>query len=241
MVHEKGWLVPDDRRSMTADTTTYLLRVWLPDRPGALGLVASRIGAVGADIVAVDIVERDGGQAVDDLVIQLPASRVELLTREIRAVDGVDVEELHEITSGAPDLGLGVLAAATDLVRAEPGEALASCLCVHARRVVRLDWAALCDGTSGAVLAADGGPPPPSWLVAYARGVARESGTHEAGPVQVGNDPHLARAHLGLSSLVLLAGRQALSIRPRERALLDALVGVAGARGPVDFESGATG
>ena len=32
-----------------------LVRVWLPDRPGASGLVASRIGSVGADIVGVDV------------------------------------------------------------------------------------------------------------------------------------------------------------------------------------------
>ena len=32
----------------------YLVRIALPDRPGALGLVASRIGAVGGDIVAID-------------------------------------------------------------------------------------------------------------------------------------------------------------------------------------------
>jgi len=215
---------------MADDTTTYLLRVWLPDRPGALGAVASRIGAVGADIVAVDIVERDGGQAVDDMVIQLPAGRLDLLTREIRAVDGVDVEELHEITAGAPDLGLGVLAAASELARAEAGEPLAACLCVHARRVVRLDWAALCDGEAGRVVAADGETPPISWLVAYARGVAPAGSTADA-PLAAGDDPHLARAHVDGTSLVLLAGRQALSIRPRERELLDALVDVGSARG----------
>jgi ACT domain-containing protein len=31
------------------------IRVWLPDRPGALGLVASRIGSLGADIVGVEV------------------------------------------------------------------------------------------------------------------------------------------------------------------------------------------
>ena len=36
----------------------FVVRVWLPDRPGALGLVASRIGAIGGDIVGVDVLER---------------------------------------------------------------------------------------------------------------------------------------------------------------------------------------
>ena len=48
---------------------TYVIRVWLPDRPGALGAVASRIGAVGGDVVAIDILERGAGRAIDELVV----------------------------------------------------------------------------------------------------------------------------------------------------------------------------
>ena len=48
------------------------MRVWLPDRPGALGAVASRIGAVRGDLVGVDILERGAGRAIDELVVELP-------------------------------------------------------------------------------------------------------------------------------------------------------------------------
>jgi ACT domain-containing protein len=73
-----------------------VVRVELPDRPGALGLVASRIGAVGGDIVAVDILERSDGRAVDEFVVQLPEGHpTELLTAEIHEVDGVRVVELR--------------------------------------------------------------------------------------------------------------------------------------------------
>src|SRR5437667_360495 len=34
--------------------TTYVVRVWVPDRPGALGAVASRIGAVRGDLVGLE-------------------------------------------------------------------------------------------------------------------------------------------------------------------------------------------
>ena len=51
---------------------TYLVRVWLPDRPGALGQVASRIGAVRGDVVGIEILERGAGRAVDELVVALP-------------------------------------------------------------------------------------------------------------------------------------------------------------------------
>ena len=70
----------------------YLVRIALPDRPGALGLVASRIGAVGGDIVAIHILERVDGNAVDEFVIELGADDlVELLRSEIHEVDGAEV------------------------------------------------------------------------------------------------------------------------------------------------------
>ncbi|MEY4175069.1 MAG: hypothetical protein RI900_2234, partial [Actinomycetota bacterium] len=42
---------------------TFVVRVWLPDRPGALGQVASRVGAVRGDVVGIEILERGGGSA----------------------------------------------------------------------------------------------------------------------------------------------------------------------------------
>ena len=54
------------------DVETYLVRVWVPDRPGALGQVASRIGAVRGDVVGIEILERGAGRAIDELVVALP-------------------------------------------------------------------------------------------------------------------------------------------------------------------------
>ena len=53
-----------------------LVRVWLPDRPGALGNVAARIGSVRGDIVGVDILEREGGVAIDEFAVDLPSSEM---------------------------------------------------------------------------------------------------------------------------------------------------------------------
>jgi ACT domain-containing protein len=78
----------------------YVVRIALPDRPGALGLVASRIGAVGGDIVAINILERDGGQAVDEFVVEIGGEHlVELLQHEIHEVDGVTVLEIRSADS----------------------------------------------------------------------------------------------------------------------------------------------
>lgn len=78
----------------------YLVRIALPDRPGALGLVASRIGAVGGDIVAIHILERVDGNAVDEFVIELAgagAHLVELLRTEIHEVDGAAVLDISPL------------------------------------------------------------------------------------------------------------------------------------------------
>jgi ACT domain-containing protein len=73
----------------------YVARIALPDRPGALGLVASRIGAVGGDIVAVHILERDVGNAVDEFEIELAGEHlVALLRTEIHEVDGAAVLDI---------------------------------------------------------------------------------------------------------------------------------------------------
>jgi len=69
-----------------------LIRVQMPDRPGALGLVASRIGAVKGDIVGIEIVDRIDGAAVDELAVVLPDSNlVPVVIREIHEVDGAHV------------------------------------------------------------------------------------------------------------------------------------------------------
>ena len=80
--------------------TGYVVRIALPDRPGALGLVASRIGAVGGDIVAINILERDEGRAVDEFVIEIDGHHlVDLLQSEIHEVDGVAVLEIRPADS----------------------------------------------------------------------------------------------------------------------------------------------
>jgi hypothetical protein len=75
---------------------SYLLRLVVPDRPGILGAVATALGAAGVDIVSVDVLERGGGLAVDDVVVDLPAGRLpDSLITAAQSVDGVQVESLR--------------------------------------------------------------------------------------------------------------------------------------------------
>ena len=76
----------------------YVVRIRLPDRPGALGQVASRIGAVGGDIVAIDILDRSRGRAIDEFILELSGDHlVELLRSEIHEVDGAQVEDIRRV------------------------------------------------------------------------------------------------------------------------------------------------
>lgn len=75
---------------------SFLLRVTLPDRPGALGAVASALGAVGADILGVDVIERGPGRAVDDFVVEVPPGKLaDSLVSAAAAVPGVTVESIR--------------------------------------------------------------------------------------------------------------------------------------------------
>jgi hypothetical protein len=77
-------------------SSSYLLRVRLPDRPGVLGQVATALGAAGADIDSIVVVDRTGGSAVDDLVVSLPAGRLaDRLVSAATSVAGVHVEALQ--------------------------------------------------------------------------------------------------------------------------------------------------
>ena len=71
----------------------YVIRIWLSDRPGALGAVASEIGAAGGDLIGIDILERGGGRAIDELIVELAElALVPVLIAHLRSVEGVDVE-----------------------------------------------------------------------------------------------------------------------------------------------------
>ena len=75
------------------EAASVLVRVWLPDRPGALGLVASRIGAVRGDIVGIDVLERGEGVVIDEFAVRLgDVELLSVLIREVEEVDGASVD-----------------------------------------------------------------------------------------------------------------------------------------------------
>ena len=118
---------------MSEEPLHVLVRVWLPDRPGALGLVASRIGAVEGDIVGIDVLEQGDGVAVDEFAVLLkPTVSLDLLVREILEVDGTNVEEVRTIGS-FPDPRLDALESAASLASASSAAELQQVLVDHIR------------------------------------------------------------------------------------------------------------
>ena len=199
----------------------YTVRTWLPDRPGALGAVASRIGAVGGDVIGIDIIERGAGRAIDELVVDLPDGHlVDLLLAEIGEVEGVDVEHIRALSGPPPDPTVEALLCALSLHESGTGIERFDRLVQGARRLLHADWAALVDATGSRIVAADGDDrPADGWLCAFALGA-----TAEGDPVALSD---LALATLPESGIALVVSRHHAPLRGREQAVLDALVALA--------------
>ena len=189
-----------------------MLRVWLPDRPGALGLVASRIGAVRGDVLAIDILERGGGQVVDELVVSLPASTPqELLIAEVGAVDDVAVESVREAPSDRPDPALALFELGAQVAEAcaggnaDPVEVLGRGI----SSALDADWVVVIGSRRRAV------PPRCATRLPLARGVHR----WKSAP-SVGQQPRSRRRVVGAVAAISGAGRRRSVIprRPRARA-----------------------
>ena len=199
---------------------TYVLRVWLPDRPGALGAVASRIGAVKGDVVGIEILETGQGQAVDELVVQLPdATLVELLVDEVRQVDGVQVEEVRSIGPEGHDPRVATLETAGRLVAAADREALLVVARERAPRSLQAAWVAVIDVDAGTTLAAGDGAPAEGWLAAFVHGAS--TAVSLGGADSSSSD--VIWAACGDVGLAVVAGRDRLAWRERERRQLEAL------------------
>ena len=199
-----------------------LVRVWLPDRPGALGLVASRIGSVGADIVGVDVVERGDRVAVDEFAVVVPDDgRLDLMVREIEEIDGASVEEVRRVGI-FPDPRLDALESAAALCETESIDDLHELLTAHVGREFLADWVALLRGKE--ILASDGeGVPDVAKLVALDAGTAASPLVADG----VSGPEDLAVARLPAHRAAILVGRDGHVFRRRERAQLMMLARVA--------------
>lgn len=202
----------------------YVLRLWLPDRPGALGQVASRIGAVGGDVVGIEILERGAGRAVDELIVALPeAGLVDLLVRQVTEVDGVDVEDLRPLAVERHDPGIAALRIAATLVDAGSAEALLSALVHDLTTEFDAEWAAVVELRPPTTLLALGEAPAAAWLAAFVEGSRHLEGAAAAG---AGPDDLVWSVLPGRGAAVAL-GRRGRPFHWRERRQLGLLSQIA--------------
>jgi hypothetical protein len=175
------------------------LRVSLPDRPGALGRVTRTLGAIGADILQMTVLEREAGRALDEFTVEwggaLPHDR---MAAGLETIQGVRVESIW--TTSAPP---GAFADLDVLghVAANPARAAVT-LADAAPGIFSADWAALArsDATREIVHATWQAPtplPPPAFVPMRPRAFTDGDGVH------------FAAAPLGGSGQVLLVARAA--------------------------------
>lgn len=210
---------------------SYVLRVVLPDRPGSLGAVASALGGVGADILAMDIVERSHESAVDDIVVDLPSGKQpDVLITAAETVPGVRVESVR------PDPGVADRHREWELVEAiaaEPAKAIET-LARMLPKVLRAGWAIVVrvgDDKEIHLLAGGGGVPnltgvTPGWApVDEATALDPEAYWVPEDWKTIGTE--MAVARVGSAEIAVLVGRPGgPALRDSEIARLGHLAGL---------------
>jgi hypothetical protein len=199
---------------------TVVVRVWLPDRPGALGQVASRIGSVRGDVLAIEILEVGGGRVIDELVVALPeADLVDLMVNEVHAIDGVSVEHVRETTDGHVDASVRSLSVAAELAESSPGERVERFL-DGVLRLTEGTWAMVAH--DGDVIASTGDVPAADWVTALLAGSRHLGDPHATSSDMFWSD-------LPLSGMWVAAGREGRTVHDRERVRLDLFARIADA------------
>lgn len=207
--------------------TTFVMRLWIPDRPGVLGAVASRVGAVGGDVVGIEILERGADKAVDELVVVLEDdSLVELLVSEVTQVDDVAVEEVRALREAWCDPRLEALETAAVLVGAATPDDAVDALCEHALRSIGARWGVVVALDDAEIVARRGSPPAQPWLRAYVTGSQATAGlAHtDRGPEDI------VWAPLPAARRALVLGRDGTAFRSRERRQAAALARIVDTR-----------
>lgn len=208
------------------------VRIWLPDAPGVLGTVAAEIGSLGGNVVGLEVLEREAGVAVDELVIELPdeAGVVDALCRGVRTIAGAGIEEVTELPQGGmgvvagspevPDRESGVLEAVALILAAPTPDAARRALTESLHSLFNLSWLALL-GSDGRFVEQHGDLPSAEWVVAFAEGA--RSGADPANDTT--GSGVFVEPIAGLSFSV--CGGRSTAIRRRERREITMLAMVA--------------
>jgi hypothetical protein len=187
--------------------------------------VASRIGALRGDVVGIDILERDGGVAVDELVVSMPdGSSIDLLVAEITQVDGVAVQEVRCVAPDRPDFGIVALEVAARLVEADGDKRLEQ-LCHELIDLVDGEWAVAIGVDHDRAVVTVGCAPDSIWVGAFLAG-----STHLGEADQAAGTPgDLVWSRLANHDISIAIGRRGRPFLTRERQQVSLLGRIANA------------
>ncbi len=169
-------------------------------------------------MVSIDILQRGGGEVVDEFGVVLPDDGLtELLKAEILEVDGVSLEALRFVDGAPPDRHAEILETATTLFQKTTPTGVLEYLAAQVRRSLEGGFAAILDPEAAWPLAMDGEAPADVDLVALA---------HKVIPPDEMDD-HLAIIGLIRARVVLVVGRADLVFRPGERLRISTMAELA--------------
>jgi len=195
------------------------MRIWLPDAPGVLGAVAAEIGAVDGNVIALEVLERGAGVAIDEFVVELPdiPGAVDAVCKGVRNIPGAGVEDVRELAA-VQDREDTILNAATAILQAATATAAMNTLSGQLTSLFDLTWLAVADLGLQTFAEVHGEAPSIAWLTAFSQGS------------QSGADPSNDTTSSGVfveaipeTDLTVCGGRPA-PIRRRERHAIAMLV-----------------
>lgn len=186
----------------------YVLRVDLPDAPGSLHALTGACAAAGVDIVSLEVVERSGGRALDDLCITSDVDP-DRLRRILDALPGTSVHSLRAVASFRDNDGAIALSAAIAAV----GRGAVRLLVERLPRALWTGWAvAVARGWNGIeVLAASDDARTPTagaWLPLVAARRLQASDLALDPPVDGSSGLELAAAPLAQPTSAIVVARQ---------------------------------
>jgi len=210
---------------------SYLLRIELVDRPGSLGALAVALGSVGADILSLDVVERSGGYAIDDLVVELPPGAMpDTLITAAETLPDVQVDSVRPHT--------GLLEAHRELelldhvAAARDNASRLQVLADHAPKILRVSWCTVLRNSDGELLRLAGSPGAPEtradcapWLP-IERAAPLDGGAEWVPQAWRDMDTTMVAAPLGDPHTAVVLGRPGPEFRPSEVARLGYLAGI---------------
>ncbi len=200
------------------------MRIWLPDAPGVLGAVAAELGALQGNVVGLEVLERDAGVAIDELVVELPdeIGILDAVCRGVRNVPGAGVEEVRELVGDAPDREDTVLAAAAAILQVGTPDEAVETLASFLTSLFELSWLAVADTELRRFSQVRGDEAPSvQWVSAFAEGA--RSGEDPANDTT--NSGVFVEPVPGTGRIV--CGGRSVPIRRRERREIALLVTVA--------------